>query len=420
MDFEFSADQELLRDSVRRYLADRAPLTWVRTRYEDTAVVDDVWRGLADIGLTGMLVPEAAGGAGRGMLDLALALGEMGRSVYPGPFAASAVGATSLLTALGDHPLASEWLPRLAGGTSVATLATTEARDDRTRLDADGVHGTKTHVPDGVAADLLLVVLGEDTVVAVTADDPSVEVRPLATVDGSRKFASVVLSGATGVEIDGVGASIEAAEDRMALAFVLDGVGAAELALEMAVSYAKEREQFGKPIGSFQAVQHLCADMLRAVELGRAAAYYAAWACDEAEAIRAPPRGHDGARVRGRRLLPGRGERDPGVRRRRLHVGARHPPLLQAAPHAAAPGRLGERSPGGAGRPRAAIAAAIVEIAHAASTTITGSAGTRKRVWPYDSSVPTVTITGGTASGQMRTRRRCSSTAPTNASAASG
>jgi alkylation response protein AidB-like acyl-CoA dehydrogenase len=284
VDFEFSADQELLRDSVRRYLADRAPLTYTRAHYDDAAVVDDVWHGLAGIGLTGMLVPEAAGGAGMGMVDLALALGEMGRTAYPGPFAASAVGAASLLTALGEHPVAAEWLPRLADGTAIATLATTDARGDGTRLEAGVARGTKTHVPDGVAADLLLVAIDDDTVIAVDAGDASAQVDPLPTVDGSRKFATVALSGATGVALTGIGPALEAAEDRLALAFVLDGVGAAEVALDLAVAYAKEREQFGKPIGSFQAVQHLCADMLRAVELGRAAAYYAAWACDEADA----------------------------------------------------------------------------------------------------------------------------------------
>jgi alkylation response protein AidB-like acyl-CoA dehydrogenase len=111
-----------------------------------------------------------------------------------------------------------------------------------------------------------------------------VHVEPLPTVDGSRKFATVALRAAGGTTIAGAGPALAAASDRLALAFVLDGVGAAEVALELAVEYAKEREQFGTPIGSFQAVQHLCADMLRAVELGRAAAYYAAWACDEADA----------------------------------------------------------------------------------------------------------------------------------------
>jgi alkylation response protein AidB-like acyl-CoA dehydrogenase len=283
VDFEFSDDQELLRDSVRRFLTDRAPLAYVRDHYDADAVVDDVWRGLAEIGLTGLLVPESAGGAGMGMVDLALPLGEMGRTVYPGPFPASAVGAASLLTAIGPHPIVDEWLPLVAAGTAVATLATVPGRDDPLRITGNAAHGTMTHVPDGVAADLVLLAVDADTVLALPTTDPAVAVATLPTVDGSRKFATVSCAGAVGTQLTDVGGALAAASDRLALAFVLDGVGAAEVALEMAVEYAKEREQFGKPIGSFQAVQHLCADMLRAVELGRAAAYYAAWACDEAD-----------------------------------------------------------------------------------------------------------------------------------------
>jgi alkylation response protein AidB-like acyl-CoA dehydrogenase len=283
MDFEFSDDQELLRASVRRYLADRAPLGYVRAHYGDARVVDDVWLGLAELGLTGMLAPEGAGGAGMGLVDLALPLGEMGRTVYPGPFAASAVGAVSLLAALGPHPLTEEWLPQVAAGTAIATIATADARDAAVTLDAGRLAGTKHHVPEGTAAQLLLVAVGTDTVVAVPTDAAGVAVATVETVDGSRHFASVSFAGTGGTVFADSGAALAAATDRLALAYVLDGVGAAERAMELAVEYAKEREQFDKPIGSFQAVQHLCADMLRAVELGRAAAYYAAWACDEAE-----------------------------------------------------------------------------------------------------------------------------------------
>jgi alkylation response protein AidB-like acyl-CoA dehydrogenase len=139
-------------------------------------------------------------------------------------------------------------------------------------------------VPDGAAADLLLVAVDRETVVAVTSRDQAVSVTALETVDGSRKFATVTGDGVRGTEFRDAGTALVEAEDRLALAYVLDGVGAAEIALDLAVEYAKEREQFGRPIGSFQAVQHMCADMLRSVELGRAAAYYAAWACDGADA----------------------------------------------------------------------------------------------------------------------------------------
>jgi alkylation response protein AidB-like acyl-CoA dehydrogenase len=287
VDFEFSDDQEQLRDSTRRYLADRAPLPYVRAHYDDVAVVDDVWSGLAGLGLTGLLVPEGHGGSGGGMVDLALPLEEMGRVVYPGPFAASAVGAAAFLGAIAPHPLADDWLPRIADGTAIAVLAshTRDSRRSATHvgLNAAGWSGRVPHVADGVAADLLLVAVDADTVLAVTPVDDGVSVTPLPTVDGSRKFATVTLSDVRGGRLTGVADALASATDRLTLAFVLDGVGAAERALELAVEYAKEREQFGQPIGAFQAVQHLAADMLRAVELGRAAAYYAAWACDAAD-----------------------------------------------------------------------------------------------------------------------------------------
>ena len=289
MDFEFNGDQEQLRDSVRRYLSDQAPIAYVRAQYEATtdAAVDDVWRGLAELGLTAMLVPEAHGGAASGLVDLALPLGEMGRSLYPGPFAASAVAATSLLADLAHHDLAAEWLPRLATGDAVATLAFTDARAAPVRRGEFGeIHGTKVHVPDAVAADLILVIADSGTTcTAVVPADTGVAITPLATVDGSRRFATVTLDGVHGTPLTGdVAGAVSAANDRLGVAWVLDGIGAAEVALELTLEYAKQREQFGKPIGAFQAVQHLCADMLRAIELGRAVGYYAAWACDAADA----------------------------------------------------------------------------------------------------------------------------------------
>lgn len=292
MDIEFSEDQTLLADSTRRFLADHAPLSYAREHYSAPSVVDDTWRGLADLGLTGMLAPEPVGGAGLGLVELALPLGEMGRTVYPGPFAASAVAATSLLADLAPNDVSAEWLPRLANGSAVATVGFTSARGAPVSVDAAGtLHGGLTHVPDGMAAELILTVTADAaTVVALNATGPGVSVRPLETVDGSRKFATVAFDGARGTVLSGDSAgardaadAIRAANDRFGVACVLDGIGAAECCLELALEYAKDREQFGKPIGSFQAVQHLCADMLRAIELGRAVGYYAAWACDAAD-----------------------------------------------------------------------------------------------------------------------------------------
>ena len=301
MDFELDPDQELLRESVARFLADRAPIAYVRSMLDHpVGTTPEVWAGLAAIGVTGMLVPEAHGGAGMGMVDLAGALEETGRAVHPGPFLSHAVGAASLVTLAGSPEDHAALLPGIAAGTTVGTVALYEpgrrgawAQPDTT-ADPDGdrwlVRGTKTHVPDAVGADVVLVTAaapdGALAVVAVPTDAPGCTVTPLDTVDGTRKVATVTLDGALGSRLGHGDATdaVAATVDRIGVAMVVDGVGAASVAMELAVAYAKERHQFGKPIGAFQAVAHLCADMLRAVELGRAAAYYACWACDAADA----------------------------------------------------------------------------------------------------------------------------------------
>ncbi len=296
MDFEFSSEQEQVRESVRRFLADQAPIAYVRAMYDDDrGFTDEVWRGIVDLGVVGLLAPEDRGGAGRGMVDMAVVVEELGRAVHPGPFASSAIGAVSLVDALDgwdDHPL----LGGLATGERIGTVALFEP-GRRAHVDAPAVSatavgeewrvsGTKVHVPDARAADVLLVVgaVGEELAVfAVAAEDAQVTSTP--TVDGSHQEGTVTLHGASarrlgvGDATDAVGSTL----DRLHTAAVVDGVGAAARALELSVDYAKERRQFGAPIGSFQAVQHLCADMLRAVELARAAGYYACWAADGAD-----------------------------------------------------------------------------------------------------------------------------------------
>ena len=288
MDFEFSGDQDLLRESVRRYLTERAPIAYVRDHISSSTTRDDIWLGLAELGLTGMLIPEGFGGAGMGMVDLALPLGEMGRSVYPGPFAASAIGAVVTLRTLDDADASAQWLPGLGAGTTVAVIASSDSRDSRTTVDGTGaVTGTKVHVLDAAAADVLFVTADAadgPAIVAIESGAPGVTLTVTDTVDVTRRFGQVHLDSASGQRLNGhAAAAIVAADDTLGVAMVLDGIGAAERALELTLEYAKNREQFGKPIGSFQAVQHLCADMLRAIELGRAVAYYAAWACDAAD-----------------------------------------------------------------------------------------------------------------------------------------
>jgi alkylation response protein AidB-like acyl-CoA dehydrogenase len=237
MDLELSADQELLRESVRRFLGDRAPMSWVRSMLDDDrGTTDDVWRGLADLGVVSLLT------SGGTMVDAGVVLEEMGRAAHPGPWLSSGVGAATLFPALGDR---------------IGTVAT-----------------DLSFVPDAVAADVVLVVDGGN--VSAVHDFTA---TPVPTVDGTRKFGRVEVASA-GEAVDG--ADLDLALDRLMAGAAMDGVGAASRCVELAVDYAKERHQFDKPIGSFQAVQHLCAEMLQSVELCRAGCWYALWACDQA------------------------------------------------------------------------------------------------------------------------------------------
>jgi alkylation response protein AidB-like acyl-CoA dehydrogenase len=315
VDFEFSDDQEQLRDSVRRFLAARAPVAgYVRPLLDDaTNRSPEVWNGLAELGVVGLLVPEEHGGSagvgasGTGMVDVAVVLEEMGRVVHPGPYLASAIGAVTLVGEAGAARDRALLLSGLATGSVVGTVALLEP-GRRFEIDTptttakrlgDGwvLDGVKVHVPEAVGSDVVLVTASvagaTGTVVfAVQTGSGGVTVEPVKTIDGTRKLATITLDGAPGWRLgdDTTGDGSEAVAltvDRLAVAAVIDGVGAAARALELAVEYAKERVAFDKPIGSFQAIQHLCADMLRAVELGRAAGYYACWAADDADPVEA-------------------------------------------------------------------------------------------------------------------------------------
>jgi alkylation response protein AidB-like acyl-CoA dehydrogenase len=291
LDFEFSEDQELLRATVRRFLAERSPVSYVRSMLDDErGTTENVWSGLAALGVTGLLAPQDSGGAGMGMVDMAVVLEELGRAVHPGPFASSAVGAVSLVVLAGSRDDHADLLPALASGETIGTVALPPAGGVRA-ADRRGewmLTGEVRHVPDAVAADAIVVAAsvadGELGAFVVSGGAPGCAVEPVPTVDGTRRFASVALTNTPARRLGAgdVAGAVAETDDRVGIAAVVDGVGTAARALEMAVEYAKERRQFDRPIGSFQAVQHLCADMLRAVELARAGAYYACWAADVA------------------------------------------------------------------------------------------------------------------------------------------
>ncbi len=299
MNFAFSEEQDELRKSVRRFLDDKSPETEVRRLMETTDGYDPaVWTQMADqLGLQSLTIPESYGGSGFTYVELIVALEEMGASLLCAPFFSTvALGANALLTS-DDETAKEELLPGIASGETIATLAFTE---DSGRWDADGItlaatgdgdqwklNGHKSFVVDGHVANLICVVARTGaglSLFAVDGDASGLTKTPLATMDQTRKQARLEfadtpgrLIGADGGAEAGLGKTLDLA----AVALAAEQVGGAQHCLDMSVEYAKTRIQFGRPIGSFQAIKHKCADMLLEVESAKSAAYYAGWAAAE-------------------------------------------------------------------------------------------------------------------------------------------
>jgi len=277
-----------LRDTVRRFVQERCPIAYVRKMLDDRrGTTDEAWRQLVGLGLTGILVPEQCGGLGLGYQEMGVALEELGRGVHPGPFLSSALGAVAAIRAIASRNDQATLLPGVADGSCVGALALFEPdsgydwRRIATRAAKRGnawvVTGTKI-VPDGAAANLLLVTAQAGTEMGLFAVEARhAAVTPLATVDATRKLAEVCLSDAPAQRLGqgDITAALADVIDRLVVGLVADAVGAADRALELATEYAKVRKQFDRPIGAFQAVQHLRADMLRTAELARSGVYEA-------------------------------------------------------------------------------------------------------------------------------------------------
>jgi alkylation response protein AidB-like acyl-CoA dehydrogenase len=300
VDFTFSIEQEEFRHSLRRFLADKSPAAEVRRLMETDAGYDpQVWRQLADqLGLQGLAIPEEFGGTGATAAELGIAFEEMGRALLCAPFFSTVGLAAQALLAAGDDQAKREYLPRIADGSLLATVAVTEpdGRWDlpavRTSAVADGappaapatflLDGTKMFVVDGHVAEVLLVVARTDDglgLFAVDAAAAGVVRSLLPTLDMTRKLARVELSGVPARLVSAPGdatAALSRALDLALVALAAEQVGGAQRCLDMAVDYAKIRMQFGRPIGTFQAIKHKCAEMLIEVESAKSAAYHAA------------------------------------------------------------------------------------------------------------------------------------------------
>jgi alkylation response protein AidB-like acyl-CoA dehydrogenase len=284
-------EQDQLRAAVRKFLGNRAPAARVREQMGTQDHDDALWRDMADLGLQALVLPAELGGADGSWADLAVVFEEIGRAVVPSPFLPTLGLAVPALLASGDDAAARELLPDVAAGGTVATLAWVE--EDawlpdayRTRArQGDGewrLSGTKEYVLDGQHADLVLVVADTEegpSLFAVRAPAAGLQVQALPTLDQTRRLARIVLDDVPArlVGVPGAGGEVlEAALDTAAIALAAEMVGGAQRCLELAVDHASTREQFGRPIGSFQAVKHRCAEMLLGVESARAAVLYAA------------------------------------------------------------------------------------------------------------------------------------------------
>ncbi|WP_329263844.1 acyl-CoA/acyl-ACP dehydrogenase [Streptomyces sp. NBC_01478] len=289
MALTFTEEQEELRTTLRRFLADKAPSAAVR-RAMDSAEGHDprLWRQMADqLGLHGLALPEAYGGSGGGPVELGIVLEEMGRVLLPSPYFATVALAGQALTASGDEAAQARWLPAIADGSLTATLALAETGGSWELADVEAsaangtVSGTKMFVVDGHTADLILVVARTGTglgLFAVDGDAPGVTRTRLETLDPTRRLARVDFDGAPALRVgpDGdASAYLRTVLDLVAVALAAEQVGGAQACLDTAVAYAKVRVQFGRPIGSFQAVKHKCADLLVRIEGARSAAYHA-------------------------------------------------------------------------------------------------------------------------------------------------
>jgi alkylation response protein AidB-like acyl-CoA dehydrogenase len=307
VNFAFSEEQELLRTTAREFLARESPMTSVRALMDDPRGFDPaLYAQMAELGWLGLLLPEEYGGAGLSLVDEVVVAEELGRALTPSPFFATFQGSLAVLYG-GTETQKKELLPEAAAGRKILTLAITEESGSEdadelvTRAEKQGagfvLSGTKLFVPDGQNADVLVVAArnsgpGEAGIsfFVVERGAPGLTVVPLLSLDQTRRIAEVRLENTPAQLLGTPGsgwATWRAVRNHALVHLAAEAVGGAQKVLEDSVKYAKERVQFGKPIGVNQAIKHKCADMLIQVESSKSITYYAAWAVaesiDEAE-----------------------------------------------------------------------------------------------------------------------------------------
>ncbi|MEU6185825.1 acyl-CoA dehydrogenase family protein [Nocardia sp. NPDC047038] len=296
MVLSFTDEQLELRTVVRKFLTSRSSEAQVRAQMETAEGFDrQVWRELAEqIGVQALAIPEEYGGAGFGFGELAVVLEEAGRSLLCAPLFSTVVLAANTLLLSGDKEACSRYLPGIAAGETIATVAVIEDSGawDEERISTSAVaaaegwrlDGVKRYVLDGAAADLVIVVArGPEgtSLFLVEPGAPGLDIQEVATLDRTRRQATITLRDTPATLLGEAGSGwtvVSGVLDIGAAALACEQVGGAGQVLEATVDYLKVREQFGKPIGSFQAIKHRCADMLVELESARSAAYYASYA----------------------------------------------------------------------------------------------------------------------------------------------
>jgi alkylation response protein AidB-like acyl-CoA dehydrogenase len=259
MNFDFTDDQQAIKRTAKEMLAARFKPERVRELAEAGGYDDDAWKEMSELGWAGIFIDEDHGGQGLGIVELVILMEELGYALAPVPFLSNAAAGLALQFA-GSDEQKERWLPGIASGEARGTVGMT--RDGEARL-----------VPDADSAEVIVLISSDGATSVVEAS--AAEIEPYETMDRTRRFARVRAEGGEPLAGD-----CFAAGDRIATALAGETVGVAQKALEMAVDYARERKQFGRAIGSYQAVSHRCAQMLLEVEGSRSAAYYAGWCAD--------------------------------------------------------------------------------------------------------------------------------------------
>ncbi len=291
MNFDFSSEHRMIQEQVQRFLSDQSPLSVHRTVMEGEQLqASSVWKGMAEMGLQGTAIPEAYGGVGAGYLPLCLVAQELGAALAPVPFSSSVYLASEAIGLYGSDAQKENWLPKLANGELIGTFAVAENLAEITESHVstavkDGaLNGTKLVVPHGLVADIAVVLASSaDGLCLVVAPLDGVARKPVDVIDPTLAAATLDFEN-TPVEMLGAQgkgwSQFETVLHRAAVLFAFEQIGGASRALDMAVDYAKDRFAFDRPIGSFQALKHMMADMYVALKLAESNTYYAAWALE--------------------------------------------------------------------------------------------------------------------------------------------